>query len=126
MAGDAAHFTDQELIDAAEFIHKSGLPVGVSRRYSFSDVPAAVVLVVLPIVTSIVASYLYEALRSLHRGGRSEFHIRISDQDRTIEAVLKTSSDEALRDALDRLTECEPDEALLEWDEQDQCWRRLR
>lgn len=128
LAGDAAHFSDDEMIEAAGVLSQAGIPVKAARRFAFSAIGSAVVLVILPLGTSVFGSYLYSALSKLIRPkrGQTVFQFRIAEGDRTVQAVLETDNEDVLRDALSRFADVEASSTIVEWSEAEQRWRRIR
>lgn len=127
LAGDAAHWTDRELVGAAEDFTTLGRVV-VARRYQFAQGPEAVLVlqVALPILTSIVGTAAYEALRKLWRKHtRTVLHLHVVDDGHEVVAHLETSDPSGLGAAvhsIESAVQSRPD--VIAWD--GECWRRMR
>lgn len=127
LAGDAAHWTDAELIGAAEDFAGLGC-VAVARRYQFAQGPEAVLVlqVALPILTSIVGTAAYEALKKLWRKHPTTvLHLHVEDDGREVVAHLETTDpsglDAAVR-SIESALQSRPD--VLFWD--GKRWQRIR
>lgn len=105
-----------------------GNSVQAARRYAFSAIGAAVVIVIVPFAVNMVSNVLYDALKSLVRSKKTPtvFQFRISEEDRTVEAHLETEDRVVLRDALSRFADAEAGSTIVEWDEEAKRWRPIR
>jgi hypothetical protein len=84
-------------------------------------------IVVIPILTNLVSSALYERLRkSLHRGQRTTFQFQIiRDNGSIVDARLETDDCEALRHAIGALQRLANPVQLYEWDDVAWDWNPL-
>lgn len=127
LAADASHWSDADLLGAAEELRVVG-PVSVGRRYEFAHYPAAVVVlgVVGQIVLGVMANAVYDALKRLLRHDRSTvFNLQIQQDGRTIDARLETNDPGALRSAIDSLDQIVNPPRLLVWDEEEGIWKGI-
>jgi hypothetical protein len=110
---DAAHFADEDIEAAAREL-STHFSVGARRMYQFSVVPPPNVYllasldVLRDLAIGVAAAALYDGLRHLLRprkAERSVFTFRFREGDRELSARIETSSEEALRQAIDKMPE---------------------
>jgi hypothetical protein len=110
---DAAHFADEDIEAAAREL-KQHFSVAAGRIYQFSVVPppnvylSASLDVLRDLVIGVAAAALYGGLRHLLRprhAERSIFTFKFRDGDKEVSARIETNSEEALRQAIDKMPE---------------------
>ena len=113
VAGDAHHFTDDEIRSAATILRSLDPSAAGQRLYQFSAVSDLRVVFdltlnfVMGIGPSIAAAVIYDAAKRLFRGGKTNtFDIAFRESSRgvrSIKVAIKVDSDEELKIALERL-----------------------
>ena len=130
LEADASHWSDEELLAAAEDLRAVG-SVHVGRRYQFALEPLAIVvltLVLAPILTGLVTNALYDGLKRFLRPGRHtifQFHVK-RENGTIVDARLETDDPEVLRHAIGAFERLVNPEQLNEWDEHEQIWKQLQ
>jgi len=112
LAADRGHWTDEEILAAAEELRSLG-PVSVGRRFEFAHDPRAVVDLWLawknygePIVLGAGGNFLFAALRRFLRLDKPTiFHLTIEEENRTIHGHLETHDTDVLKRAIDALAQ---------------------
>jgi hypothetical protein len=125
LAADASHWPDEELLAAADDLRAVGA-VKVGRRYEFAFVPAAVVDLVAPILTGVVANAVYDALRRFLRPNQPTiFHFHVEQDGDVVDARLETENAEALHSAIDAFDQLVNPERPFFWDNDEGRWKPL-
>ncbi len=130
LEADAYHWSDQDLLAAAEDLRAVG-SVNVGRRYQFGLEPIPIVVLtlgVIPILTGLLANAIYGGLEPFLRKGRRttfQFHVE-REGGNVVDARLETDNPEALRNAIDSFDRLVNPGQLYEWDENQQDWKPLR
>ena len=130
LEADASHWSDEDLLAAAEDLRAIG-SVHVGRRYQFAFDPLAVVALTLglaPIVTGLITNTLYDGLkRFLRPGQHTIFQFRVERENGNIvDARLETDDPNVLRHAIDAFDRLVNPEQLNEWDEGERTWKQLQ
>ncbi len=128
LAADRGHWTDEEILAAAEALRSLG-HVSIGRRFEFAHEPRAVVDLIfylkdtgLPILSGVAANVLYAALRRfLRRDKPTIFHFEIEDKDRRIRGYLETKDESVLKRAIDAF-EGLAARATATWDDDEGLW----
>jgi hypothetical protein len=114
VAADAAWYSDADLQQFYEFFSARGIPAQAGRLYQFSAASDAVVLLsfigqqLATMPTGVICNYIYDSLKHFISGCRDgeQTDLEINFDAKTGRAVrlhLKTSSDDVLRAAMDKL-----------------------
>lgn len=114
LAADAGWYSDADLQRFYEFFASHGIPAQAGRLYQFSAASDAVVLLsfvgqqVATMPTGIICNYIYDSLKLFVSGcrdsGQSDLEINFDPKTgRAVTLHLRTSSDEALKAAVDKL-----------------------
>jgi hypothetical protein len=140
---DAGHFEDADYVSAVEHLQEH-FAVGGGRIYQFSELPPVRVIIELVYNTlqsipgNILASALYDGLKWLLRPKRVQreepvpdtvFEFRIKNGNQSIDAQLKTSNDELLKEALttfQSIALSNSQSSILEFDKKSHKWEKLR
>lgn len=126
LAGDAAHWSDDELLNARAVLSGVG-EVSVARRYQFAQTPEAVLVLViaLPELTGLLSNAAYDGLKRLfNEDRRTVLHLHVKDGDQEVVARLETDEPDVLDDAIEFLGEALSDgPTILAWDGEH--WRRI-
>lgn len=110
---DAAHFLEEDIEAAAREL-SSHFSVEVRRMYQFSVVPPPNIYLLASLdalrdlAIAVVGAAFYDGLRHLLRprdAERSVFTFRFREGDREVSARIETNSEEALRQAIDKMPE---------------------
>ena len=113
VAGDAHHFTDDEIRAAAAILRSLDSAAVGQQLYQLSAIPELRVIFdlaldfVMGVGPNITASVIYDAAKSLFRRGTTNtFDIAFKESrrgTRSLKVAIKVSTDEELKIALDRL-----------------------
>jgi hypothetical protein len=118
ISADAHWFDDTQLTAAYAAFNERGISARANRLYQFADVSGAVVLLTFvgqqfaTMPSNVICSYVYDSLKNLFSrkdrkdAGRepSDFAIKFDPATgRMVDLHIRTSSDDVLRGALDKL-----------------------
>jgi hypothetical protein len=136
LAADASHWTDDELLAAAEELRRIAT-VRVARRYEFAVEPAAVVVVAIilsQVGLGVLGNAVYDGLKRFLFGKKNDnaaartprpptiFHFRVERPEGAVEARLETDDPEALHRAIDSFDQLTAPRQLSVWDDELQVW----
>lgn len=128
LAADASHWSDVELLSAAEILRAVGR-VNVARRFEFAHDPGAVVVLELAgtISAGVLANLVYDTLKRLLRPGRpTTFHFHVEEPDgRVVNARLETDDVAALQSAIETFDQLVAPSKLFVWDEKEEQWKSM-
>lgn len=108
ISADMGHWSDQEILEAAEELRRLGV-VSAGRRFEFAHDPRAVVDLLfalkeigLPIFLGVASNVLYEPLKRFLRHDKPTiFHFEVRDKDQWVRAYLETDDEAVLERAID-------------------------
>lgn len=129
LAADASYWSDDDLMAAAEQLRPLGTVFVGRRRYEFAFEPTALVVlfIVLNVGVGIVASAIYDGLKSLLRPDRrTTFQFRVTRDGDTFEAHLETDDPRILRAAINSLDQLSSSRRPSVHDQEADGWKPLR
>ncbi len=130
LEADASHWSDENLLAAAEDLRALG-SVHVGRRYQFAFEPLAVVILTIgltPILTGLITNALYDGLKRFLRPERRtifQFHVE-RENGSVVNARLETDDPEVLRHAISAFDRLVNTSQLNEWNDLEQAWKQLQ